>query len=66
MTYRDVKVDIRDKMEELKAIGPGDSGIMRNSQGLVTMGTKELIKEARKLKNEDNSVNIQDENEIKD
>jgi hypothetical protein len=66
MTYRDVKVDIRDKMEELKAIGPGESGIMRNSQGLVTMGTKELIKEARKLKNEDNSVNIQDVNEIKD
>lgn len=66
MTYRDVKGDIREKMEELKAIGPGESGIMRNSQGLVTMGTKELIKEAKKLKTIDNNVNIEDIEEAKE
>jgi hypothetical protein len=64
LTYRDVKGDIRERMEELKAIGPGESGIMRNSKGLVAMGTKELIKEARKLKNQDSSDNIQDITEI--
>jgi len=65
MTYRDVKGDIREKMEELKAIGPGESGIMRNSQGLVTMGTKELIKEAKKLKTvEASNENIEDVKEI--
>jgi len=47
-------------MEELKAIGPGESGIMRNSKGLVAMGTKELIKEARRLKNPSQEQIIED------
>jgi len=50
MTYRDVKGDIREKAEELKAIGPHESGVMRNKDGIVAMGTKELINETKKLK----------------
>jgi hypothetical protein len=64
LTYRDVKVDIKDKMEELRGIGPGESGILRNNQGLVTMGTKELIKEAKKLRSGENLENIEDVKEI--
>jgi hypothetical protein len=63
LTYKDVRGDIRERMDELKAIGPGESGIMRNGKGLVTMGTKELIKEARKLKMTGNS-NIEDAQEL--
>jgi len=55
-------------MQEIKAIGPNESGIMRNSNGIVTMGTKELIKEVKKLKTMDpsneNIENIEDAKEV--
>jgi hypothetical protein len=71
MTYRDVKSDIREKAEELKAIGPHESGVMRNKDGIVAMGTKELINEAKKLKiaqNEarQNIIDIEEAQEIKE
>jgi len=50
MTYRDVKGDIREKEEELKAIGPHESGLVRNKDGITAMGTKELINETKRLK----------------
>jgi hypothetical protein len=50
MTYRDVKGDIREKEEELKAIGPHESGLIRNKNGITAMGTKELINETKRLK----------------
>jgi len=68
LTYKDVKGDIKEKMQEIKAIGPNESGIMRNSNGIVTMGTKELIKEVKKLKTIDpsneNIENIEDAKEV--
>lgn len=64
-TYKDVKYDIQDKEEELKAIGPGESGIMRNKDGIVAMGTKELINETKKIKAAQIS-DIQDVEEILD
>lgn len=64
LTYKDVKGDIREKDEELKALGDGSS-VFRNKDGLVSKGTKDLIKEARKLKKEQNP-DIQDVEEIED
>lgn len=64
LTYKDVKGDIREKEEELKAIGDGSS-VFRNKDGLVSKGTKDLIKEARKLKQRD-TEDIQDIEEIKE
>ena len=49
-TYKDVKFDIRERENDLKAIGPGQNGIVRNSKGLIALGTKELINETKKLK----------------
>ena len=65
LTYKDVKGDIREKADELQAIGPGESGIMRNKDGIIAMGTKELIKETQKLKIGKESK-IQDIEEIKE
>lgn len=65
MTYRDVKGDIREKEEELKAIGPHESGIMRNKDGIVAMGTKELINETKRLKAEQR-IGVQDVEELKE
>lgn len=56
MTYKDVKGDIQEK-EDLKAIGPGESGIRRDRQGgLISMGTKGLINETKKLKAENAEI----------
>lgn len=63
ITYKDVKGDIREKDEELRALGDGTS-VFRNRDGLVTKGTKDLIKEAKKLKKQD--PNVQDIEEIED
>jgi hypothetical protein len=49
-TYKDAKFDIREKEEDLKAIGPGQNGITRNAKGIIALGTKELINETKKLK----------------
>ena len=69
ITYKDLKGDIREKQEELQAIGQGDGGMVRNQHGIVSMGTKGLIKEAKKAKmaaREGESDDIQDIEEIKE
>lgn len=63
LTYKDVKGDIREKAEEMKAIGTGESSVFRNKDGIVAMGTKELIKEAQKLKASQRN-DIQDVEEV--
>jgi len=66
ITYRDLKTDIREKNQDLMAIG--ESGLIKNNKGIIALGTKELIKETKKLKSiqKDNENNeIQDIEEIK-
>jgi len=53
-TYKDIKFDVKEKENELRAIGPGQNGMVRNDKGLVALGTKELIKETKKLKSTQN------------
>lgn len=65
MTYKDVKGDIREKAEEMKAIGSGESSVFRNKDGIVAMGTKELIKEAQKMKASQRD-DIQDVDEVEE
>jgi hypothetical protein len=71
MTYKDIKGDLLEKQEEMKALESGQtSGVFRNKEGLVSIGTKNLIKEARKLKHQnkedDSKDDIQDIEEIKE
>lgn len=65
VTYRDLKNDIREKNQDMAAIGQG--GLTKNSNGLIALGTKELIKETKKLKAAAIKSNdeIQDAEEIK-
>ena len=49
-TYKDVRFDIKERENDLKAIGPGQNGLVRNGKGLIALGTKELINETKKLK----------------
>jgi hypothetical protein len=49
-TYKDIKFDVKERENELRAIGPGQNGMIRNDRGLVSLGTKELIRETKKLK----------------
>ena len=65
-TYKDIKFDVKERDNELKAIGPGQNGMMRNDKGLISMGTKELINETKRLKQlSQNNSEIQDIEEIK-
>jgi len=65
MTYRDLKNDIREKNQDLAALGNGS--IMKNDKGIIALGTKELIKETKKLKaRRKDDDNIQDVEELKD
>ena len=72
VTYKDIRGDIRDKEDELKALGQGEGSMLRNKDGIVSMGTKGLIREARKAKmlakeeEEQENNNIQDIEEIKE
>lgn len=65
VTYRDIKNDIREKNQDLAAIGEGN--IMKNEKGIIALGTKELIKETKKLKasrkNEDDIQDIEIDDE---
>jgi len=63
-TYKDIKFDVKERENELRAIGPGQNGMVRNANGLVSLGTKELIKETKKLKTLQNNQ-VQDVEEIK-
>jgi hypothetical protein len=62
-TYKDIRFDVKEKENELRAIGPGQNGMIRNDRGLVALGTKELIRETKKLKSP-NMGAIQDVEEI--
>lgn len=66
-TYKDIKFDVKEKENELRAIGPGQNGMVRNDRGIVSLGTKELIKETKKLKfqNEQAIQDIQPVEEVK-
>ena len=61
-TYRDLKVDIREKNQDQAALGQG--GLVKNSQGILALGTKELIREAKKLKATQKDEDIQDVEEV--
>ena len=62
ITYRDLKVDIREKNQDLVAIGGGN--LIKNDKGIIALGTKELIKETKKLKAIQNK-NVQNVQDIK-
>jgi hypothetical protein len=47
VTYRDLKNDIREKNQDMVAIG---QGLIKNENGIIALGTKELINETKKLK----------------
>jgi len=49
MAYRDVKIDIEGR-EEVKAIDAGDNLIKSSDNSLITIGTSDLINQAKKLK----------------
>ena len=69
LTYKDVKGDIIERDESLMAIGPGDNGVIRDKDGIRSIGTKDLIREAKKLKIEKKKMedqNIHDIEEIKE
>ena len=69
LTYKDVRGDIIERDENLTAIGPGDNGVIRDKDGIRSIGTKDLIREAKKLKIEKKKMedqNIQDIEEIKE
>jgi len=68
-TYKDLKYDIKEKDEERRAIGMTE-GVIKQPDGVISMGTKDLIKQAKlkkisgelgKGKNQD----IEDAEEIK-
>lgn len=60
MTYKDIKFDIKEKDSEIKALESGESEILRNKDGIITMGSKQLINETKKIK----AAGIQDIEEI--
>jgi len=61
-TYRDLKNDIREKNQDMAMLT--ESGLTKNSKGILTVGSKDLINETKKLKMQAN--NIQDVQEIKE
>jgi hypothetical protein len=62
-TFRDIKVDIREKSQDMAALG--DGGLSKNENGILALGTKELIRETKKLKAAQKSEEIQDAQEVK-
>lgn len=64
LTYKDIRGDIREREEELRSLESGNTGVLRREGGLVSMGTKNLIMETRRLKMRDSS--IQDIEEIEE
>jgi hypothetical protein len=65
VTFRDLKDDIRDKNQNMAALGSG--GLTKNENGIIAFGTKELIKETKRLKllKQNNPINIEDIEEQK-
>jgi len=59
ITYRDLKQDIREKNQDIAALGQG--GLVKNDKGILALGTKELINETKKLKAAQNrAIDIED------
>ena len=50
VTYRDIKQDVRDKDNELRALTDGGNGLLKNEKGTVAIGTKDLIKSMKVLR----------------
>ena len=61
-TFKDIKQDVRDKDNELRALHEGSNGLLRNEKGTVAIGTKDLIKSMKSLRisNEENKDDIED------
>ena len=65
VTYRDLKSDIRERNQDMAAIGSG--GLTRNENGTIALGTKELIKNAKQLKlKQQNQTEIEDVEDIEE
>lgn len=59
VTYRDLKQDIRERNQDMAAIGQGS--LIKNEKGIIALGTKELINETKKLKAAQNgAIDIED------
>jgi len=59
ITYRDLKQDIREKNQDMAALGQG--GLVKNEKGILALGTKELIRETKKLKAAQNgAIDVED------
>lgn len=68
VTYRDLKDDIRERNQDMAAIGEGT--LQRNQKGLLTLGTKELIKKTKMDKiesqrNKDQDIEDVESEEVK-
>lgn len=48
VTYRDLKDDIREKNQDMAALGEG--GLQKTEKGILALGTKELIKQTKQMK----------------
>jgi len=67
VTYRDVKQDVRDKEQELKALGETSSnGLVKNSNGIISLGTKDLIKSVKLRHQQLNAAKISENSNIID
>ena len=71
VTYRDIKQDVRDKDNELRSLSENNSnGLLRNEKGTVAIGTKDLIKSMKALRQEnaqrEKDKNIEDIKIIED
>jgi hypothetical protein len=50
-TYKDLNYDIEERQQRLKALGEGEQGkLVENENGIVALGSKELIKKTKALK----------------
>lgn len=49
-TYKDIKYDINERDNETKALTEGEGNLKRSKEGLIAVGSKELIKNTKKLK----------------
>lgn len=63
MTYRDLKNDIREKNQDMAMLS--ESGVTKNSKGILALGTKELINETKRLKMQERNIDVEDIEEIK-
>jgi len=58
ITYRELKIDIREKNQDMAALSEGK--LTKTDKGIISLGTKELINQTKRLKAARNEQNIQD------